>query len=85
MGKAKEEMMEMQALADVASALGINPEDLDGYSYEVCEDTDRAGNVIRTYIQWDDELPNGVEEDLDGIKQTTVVFGDEPDPFDEND
>ena len=85
MGKAKDELMEMQEQAAVASALGISPEGLNGIEYEVCEDTDRAGNVTRTYIQWGDELPDGVEEDLDGIKQTTVVFDDEPDPFDEND
>ena len=51
MGKAKDEMMDRYERSAVAAALDIRPEDLDGFSYEVVEDTDRAGNVIRTFIR----------------------------------
>ncbi|QBX37210.1 hypothetical protein E4M02_02655 [Brevundimonas sp. S30B] len=79
MGKAKDLMIETHQLRRVAEALGIEVAELEAADYEVEADTDRDGNVIRTFIIWHDEVPDGVDLDPGSENETTIILPDDPD------
>lgn len=72
MGTAKELMVELQLERAVAAALGLQPQNLRGYDYEIREDG------FRTLIVWADEAPDGVTTDDEGGELITEVDLSEP-------
>lgn len=79
MGLAKAAMMEEQERREVAEALDIEPDELDGYDYEI------ESYGWRHLIIWSDGAPDGVEtREHVGRLVSEVDFPDHPDgPDDE--
>lgn len=75
MGMAKAAWMEAQLHQDVAEALEIGADELDGYGYQI------EGSLII----WDEHAPDGVKAHVENGRLVSVVdFPDHPDgPDDE--
>lgn len=74
MGLAKAAMMEEQERREVAEALDIEPDELDGHGYQI-EDFGSGARIV-----WDYDAPEGVEAHIENGRLVSVV--DFPDHLD---